>query len=185
MPQESDNILIEKSLAGDDRAFSQLIQNYQNLVGSLVARIIKDTEDQEEVCQDVFTKVYFKLDKFEFESKFSTWLYTIAYRSAISFLRKKKLNSEPYEDEQHGIVDSGAIPREMELEVSRQVAAAISQLKLEERTALTLYHFNGCTISEIATITEKPEGTIKNLLFRVRKKLQQQLNSTLLLDISV
>jgi RNA polymerase sigma-70 factor (ECF subfamily) len=171
MIEESDKYLIEMTIAGRDDAFQRLIQRYQDLVGQLVWRLIRSEEDREEICQDVFLKVYFKLDKFRFDSKFSTWLYTVAYRTALSFLRKKKLDTEPFEEQKH----ERSVPINEESEISSLLQSEIAQLNVDERTAITLYYIHGCSIDEISGITEKPAGTIKNLLFRVRKKLKHRL----------
>ncbi|HIG39623.1 MAG: RNA polymerase sigma factor [bacterium] len=171
MMEESDKFLIEQAIAGRDDAFQQLIQRYQDLVGQLVWRLIRSEQDREEICQDVFLKVYFNLDKFRFDSKFSTWLYTVTYRTALSYLRKRKLDTEPFDERIH---DQSA-PLQVDDELVGLLQSEISQLNVDERTSITLYHIHGCSIDEISRVTNKPAGTIKNLLFRVRKKLKQRL----------
>jgi len=140
-------------------------------VGQLVWRLIRSEQDREEICQDVFLKVYFNLDKFRFDSKFSTWLYTVTYRTALSYLRKRKLDTEPFDERIH---DQSA-PLQVDDELVGLLQSEISQLNVDERTSITLYHIHGCSIDEISRVTNKPAGTIKNLLFRVRKKLKQRL----------
>ena len=87
-----DHILIEKVLAGDSNAFSGLIDRYKDMVYTLAIRIVKNNEDAEEVAQDSFIKAFEKLDSFKGSSKFSTWLYTIVYRTALTKVRKKKVD---------------------------------------------------------------------------------------------
>jgi RNA polymerase sigma-70 factor (ECF subfamily) len=113
------------------------------------------------------------LDRFKFDSKFTTWLYTIANRTAISFLRKKQYIFEPVEDNQ----DSGIrLDRDLESEdISRLIGAEIQNLAVEERAVVTLHHVQGCSVDEISGILEKPSGTIKSILFRVRKKLKDRI----------
>ena len=91
MEAKEDQIYIERVLKGDTNAFSHLINKYKDMVFTLVIKIVKSREDAEEVAQDSFIKAYQKLDSFKGQSKFSTWLYTIAYRNAMTKLRKKKL----------------------------------------------------------------------------------------------
>jgi RNA polymerase sigma-70 factor (ECF subfamily) len=137
--------------------------------------MIPRLQDREELAQDVFIKVYFKLDKFRFESKFSTWLYTVTYRTALSYLRKAQIEWEEIDD-QNEPVESAAPPDPALYEaLEREVA----QLGLEDRTVISLYHQQGCTVDEIARIVEKPVGTAKNQLFRARKKLKQKLEAVL------
>ena len=87
-----DNEIISRVLKGEQNAYAELVNRYQAYVFTLVLRMIKTREDAEEVAQDVFVKAYRSLADFRGESKFSTWLYTIANTTSITFLRKKKLD---------------------------------------------------------------------------------------------
>ena len=86
-----DKTLVSRVLIGDMQAFRLLIQQNERLVAHMVGRVIKNREELEEICQDVFMKVYDKLGEFGFQSKLSTWIGTIAYRLALNTLRKNKL----------------------------------------------------------------------------------------------
>ncbi|MFT7242704.1 MAG: RNA polymerase sigma factor (sigma-70 family) [Candidatus Azotimanducaceae bacterium] len=176
---QSDEALVRAALAGRDDAYQLLIERYQNLVWQLLNRLIPQLEDREELAQDVFIKVYFKLAKFRFESKFSTWLYTVTYRTALSHLRKVKVQFEELNEELHEFSASIESPEEFDVALHQALEQAVANLGLEDRTVISLYHQQGCTVDEIATIVNKPIGTIKNQLFRVRKKLKQKLEATL------
>ena len=89
MHQEQERI--EKIIAGDMRAFQALVEDYQRLVCHVVFRMVHNEEDREEICQDVFVKVYQNLSKFEQKSKLSTWIGRIAYNTCINYLKKKKV----------------------------------------------------------------------------------------------
>ena len=91
-----DRNLVSRVLGGETEAFRLLIKEHERLVAHMVGRLIKNREDHEEICQDVFLKVHDKLGAFTFQSRLSTWIATIAYRHAINFVRKKKL---PVEDD--------------------------------------------------------------------------------------
>ena len=91
MDKNSDQIYIDKVLQGDSNAFAYLINRYKDMVYTIAIKIVKSHEDAEEVAQDSFLKAYEKLDNFKGNSKFSTWLYTIAYRNSITKIRKKKV----------------------------------------------------------------------------------------------
>ena len=84
--------LVKQVLSGSDSAIRLLISKYERLVVHMVARVITDDMDREEICQDVFIKVIDKLSSFHFDSKLSTWIATIAYRMAVNFAKKKKLD---------------------------------------------------------------------------------------------
>ena len=187
--EASDKDLIERSIEGDDLAYRLLIERYQELVNTLVWRVVPNQADREEVCQDVFTKVYFNLKGFRSDSKFSTWLYSIAYRTAISSLRKRKpdtVNQDVAELEEQGLIIESLVASSTEDDDVNyrglrweDVRLELDNLGVDERTAIVLYHIHGCSIEEIATITQRPDGTVKNQLFRVRKKLRHRLERLL------
>lgn len=170
--EPNDQALIHRVLDGDDSAYQLLIERYQNLVWSLLNRMVTNTDDREELAQDVFLKAYFKLKQFRFESKFSTWLYTIAYRSALSFLRKSVLVTEPLEEQPESADETFVLE---DFVAGVQLKGALDRLAIEDRTVITLYHLHSCSIEEIGTIMSKPEGTVKNQLFRARRKLKTML----------
>src|SRR6187397_3229759 len=94
-----DNEIISRVLKGEQNAYAELVNRYQAYVFTLVLRMIKSREDAEEVAQDVFIKAYRSLADFRGQSKFSTWLYTIATTTSISFLRKKKIEIHSLDNE--------------------------------------------------------------------------------------
>ena len=95
----SDIELITKTMAGNQSAYAELIKRHQRFVFTLAMRFTKSREDAEEVAQDCFIKAYRSLDSFKKESKFSTWLYTIVYTTAMTSLRKKRLDTASIDDE--------------------------------------------------------------------------------------
>src|SRR3954467_10703532 len=97
-PLDSD--IINQVVKGDQNAYATLVERYQNYVFTIVLRYVKSREDAEEVAQDVFVKAYRSLADFKGNSKFSTWLYTVATTTSITFLRKKKLEVQSLDNEQ-------------------------------------------------------------------------------------
>ena len=174
-----DGSLIQGALGGCDEDFRLLIERYENLVWQLLNRIVPYQEDREELAQDVFLRVYFKLSTFKFESKFSTWLYTVTYRIAISHLRKVRPESETFDEDFEAEDPVGASHSFHTQEVKDIVEVAIRKLSVDDRTIISLFHQQGCSIDEISAIVGKPGGTIKNQLFRVRQKLKRSLESEL------
>lgn len=169
----SDEALIRSVLAGNQRACEQLVRRHQDMVARFVWRLVPSTEDREEVCQDVFLKAFMSLHTFKFDSKFTTWLYSIAYRTAVSRLRSRRHDADELPED---LMADETVAGEVETaEVAALLEQAISRLDVEERGILTLYHISGCGIPEIAIIFGKPEGTIKSILFRVRQRLKERL----------
>jgi RNA polymerase sigma-70 factor (ECF subfamily) len=175
---EPDDELVRRALQGDSQAFEFLVARHQDSVARYIWRMVPSSEDREEICQDVFVKVYFNLNKFRFDSKFSTWLYKISFRTALSFLRKKKLPMSSIGDElveEFASEDKALESVSDETRVRLIIDREVSKLKLDERSIVTLFYLQEVGIDEIAEIVEKPAGTVKSILHRVRQKLKSQL----------
>ncbi len=178
-----DKALIAQIIHGDVQAFRQLIRQHERLVAHMVGRLIRQEEDREELCQDVFMKVYEKLGEFTFQSKLSTWIATIAYRHAINHLRKKKIVVDDIAEEDrftHHFI-SYHNPEEIlsDHEQEEMVMKMIDQLPASYKTVLTLFHVDGMNYAEIGEVTGMPEGTVKNYLFRARQLLKEKVKSYL------
>ena len=93
MEPNTDQYLIDKTLNGDTRAFGELVERYQAFVFTIALRIVKVREEAEEVAQDAFIKAFQSITSYRGESKFSSWLYSIAYRKALDAIRKNKKKS--------------------------------------------------------------------------------------------
>lgn len=177
-----DQALVMEVLRGDTQAFLRLIKKYEKLVAHMVGRLVKHDGEREEICQDVFLRVYEKLAEFTFQSKLSTWIATIAYRYAINHLRKKKLN---FTELSELPVTATFIETEnpetvfSEQDMNDFVLGLIDQLPPQYKTVLTLYHVEGMNYAEIGQITEMPEGTVKSYLFRARNLLKERVKGYL------
>ncbi len=177
---------IDRVLSGDNSAFRELIEQYQALVCHVIYRMVTNEADREELCQDVFMKVYQNLAGFRRNSRLSTWIGRIAYNTAINYLRKKKLplldDFARQQDDAGGSlferVESEADGPETvlsESEVRSMLHEAIHQLTPQYRVVVTLYHLDGLSYREIGDIMDLPEGTVKSYLFRGRKLLKETL----------
>lgn len=187
---QAEKELIEKVLAGDAQAFRVLVENYQRLVCHVVFRMVANEADREELCQEVFVKIYQHLKNFNFQSKLSTWIARIAYNACINYLKKKK--TPLYDDLAETALDSpedkalafiegvaGDLPSPDELAVNREMRLflheAIGELPAQYRAILTLYHLDEMSYREIGEIINLPEGTVKSYLFRARKLLKERM----------
>jgi RNA polymerase sigma factor (sigma-70 family) len=180
MKFQDDNDYIERVLSGDVAAYSSLVSKHKNLVFSIVFKIVNNREDAEEISQDVFLKAYRSLGAFEKKSKFSTWLYRIAYNSAISKTRKKKIEMVAIEERIITNYSTDEIGRNMnELdENDRQLILerALSRLPEEDNLLITLFYKNENSIDDISEITGLSVSNVKVRLHRIRKKLYEEMN---------
>jgi RNA polymerase sigma-70 factor (ECF subfamily) len=183
MNPAKDQIYIEKVLLGDTSSFSFLVESYKNMAYTIALKIVRSPEDAEEVAQDSFVKAFQQLQTFKGNSKFSTWLYTIVYRTAISKIRKKKLevtDIDEYVIENHSIDFS--FPQLDLLKAEEQkkyVTLAINTLPEIDALLITLFYLNENTFDEIIEITGLTKTNIKVRLFRARKKLYKELSKIL------
>ncbi|HLF35322.1 MAG TPA: sigma-70 family RNA polymerase sigma factor [Cyclobacteriaceae bacterium] len=170
-----DKALISAVLQGDQQAFRLLIRQNERLVAHMIGRLVKNREEVEELCQDVFMKVYDKLGTFNYNSRLSTWIASIAYRLSINHLRKRKLmyTRFPDEIETEKIADMQAERTMDDHEIDLLVLNLSDRLPPQYKTALMLYHVDGLSYSEIVDITGQPEGTVKSYIFRARKLLKE------------
>jgi len=180
METNSDQICIDKVLQGDTNSFSFLIEKYKNMAYTVAIKIVKNKEDAEEIAQDSFLKAYNKLDTFQGKSKFSTWLYTIVYRNAISKVRKKKIITTDIDDYVINNYQSDHDFPQIEALKNKEQKIYVKKIidKLPEKDALliTLFYLNESKIDEIEKITGLTQTNIKVKLFRARKKLYNELS---------
>ncbi|SHG17728.1 RNA polymerase sigma factor [Pedobacter caeni] len=178
---------IPKVLHGDLKAFDRLVKQYEKLVFHVVYRLVNEKEDAEDICQEVFIKIYKSLKSFAFQSKLSTWIARIAYLSAVNHLKKNKrasLTMAVDDLENYHFTDKNPENVLVEKDVARYVNHLISLMPDHYRTVLTLYHLNEFSYQEIEDITGMPEGTVKSHLFRARKLLKEKLELYLKNEIS-
>jgi RNA polymerase sigma-70 factor (ECF subfamily) len=177
-PEDMD--IIARVLNGDHLSYSILVQRYQNYVFTIALRYVKTREDAEEVSQDVFVKAYRSLADFKGNSKFSTWLYTIATTTCITFLRKKKLEVHSLDHERvfeaAGNVDSGMNANQIEQKSrASMVNEAIKMLSSDDAQIITLFYKGEQTLEEIAHILGKEPNAVKVQLHRARGRLKEKM----------
>jgi len=173
-----DQIIVQRVLEGDPSAFRELIKTHEKLVFHMVNRLIDGQEDREDLCQEIFLKVFRKLPDFRFQSRLSTWIATIAYRMSLNYLKKhKNEKTSALEDESFRLQDLQKHADQLmdQEQVGKYVHQLIAQLPVQYRTVLTLYHLEEMPYADIGKICNMPEGTVKNYLFRARKLLKEKL----------
>lgn len=174
--------LIDQVLQGDNDAFAQLVEAYQDRVHGLCLRMVSDREDAQDLAQEAFVKAWRGLKFYKHEAAFSTWLYRLTSNVCIDFLRQKKRRSalsltSAEEEEQIDIPDPSPQPEELVMQQQRKeaVAEAMSQLEDEFRLVLTLRVVQERSYEEIAEIMDLKVGTVKSRLARAREKLRKIL----------
>ena len=178
--------LIRLSQQGDQVAFEELVRRHQPKVFSIIANVLRDRREVEDIAQQVFVKLYFSLPGFRFRSTLSTWLYRITVNECYDYLRKQRARPlttaadltegdtqrlERLEDERAATGLSEA----ERLELKEFVTKLLQGLSPGERILLTLKELEGLSIEEIASVTAMNENTVKVKLFRARAKLAKAL----------
>ena len=176
----SDTELIEQTLAGDQSAYADLVKRHQRFVFTLAIRFAKNREDAEEIAQDCFVKAYRSLESFQRQSKFTTWLYSIVYTTAMTTLRKKRITTDSIDDEDTFIQvenkPSGYDENNVENKSrSFYLSQAIDQLLPDDATIITLFYKGEQSLEEIAQTMGIEANTVKVKLFRARQRLKDKL----------
>ena len=176
--------LITLALAGNQAAYADLVKRHQRFVFTLALRFAKGREDAEEITQDCFVKAYRNLAQFQGGSKFSTWLYSIAYTTAMTFLRKKKLDTTSIDNEDTFIQlenASGSMDNNLAENRSRSfyVNQAIEALMPDDAMIITMFYKGEQSLEEIAKAMNMETNAVKVKLFRARQRLKDKLEQSL------
>jgi RNA polymerase sigma-70 factor (ECF subfamily) len=177
---QPDGEIISRILKGEQSAFTMLVEKYQNYVYTLVLRFTENREDAEEISQDVFVKAYRSLADFRGDSKFSTWLFTITRTTCLSFLRKRKLDTQSLDNERTGLqVENreSAFNANLVEQKSRHtmLSQAISMLSVDDAQILNLFYKAEQTLEEIGKIMRLDPNTVKVKLHRARQRLKEKM----------
>lgn len=183
MNNHHDQYYIDETLRGDAQAFSVLITRYKQMVFTVAFKITNNRENAEEVAQDTFVKAYRSLATFKGESKFSTWVYKIAYYGALDYLKKnnRRIKTSTIDaDHDINLSELTNVLDELELKDRKNsIKESLDQLGAEESVLVTLHYFEELSLQEISDIINIPANTIKVRLFRIRKKLAKILEKKL------
>ena len=180
--KNNDVALIQRILADDESAFAELVNKYQKPVHALAWRKIGDFHIAEDITQDAFLKVYQRLHTLKDPNLFSGWLYVITTRLCDTWLRKKRIQTEPLEDVEPTMTQKDAYSQHVvkehtytAAEAQRQVVKKLlAKLKESERTVMTLHYLGEMKVEEISRFLGVSASTIKSRLRRARNRLQKE-----------
>lgn len=189
MKEILEEIALKKILDGNMSACRYIVDKYKDYVYNIAFRICKNNEEAEEAAQDSFMKAFGALKDFNFKSKFSTWLYRIAFNTAISRTRAAKFFTNmadyPFEDSRFAVGDLGNGIEQMAADEKRKlVRDALAALPGEDALLINLYYDYDHNFNEIASITGLTVENVKVRMHRIRKKILHHLSLKLKNEIN-
>ncbi|MFY8267932.1 MAG: RNA polymerase sigma factor [Terrimicrobiaceae bacterium] len=182
----SDQDLVNRTKAGDARAFDELVVRFSPRLYGLVYHMTASHEDTNDLLQDIFSKAYRSIKGFQGKSSFYTWMHTIAVNMAINFLKKRnRRRTMSLDDVDNGILNdpdfieatsNGDPSHEANLgELQKKLNESLLKLSHEHRAVVTMFDIQGMPHAEIAKILKISEGTVRSRLFYAHRQLQNYL----------
>ena len=189
---DDDKEIVKECLDGNREAFDVLVEKYYKKIYNLAYRFVGDSEEANDLAQEIFTAAYQNLSKFRGDAKFSTWLFQIAsnrgknrfkYLKRRGFFANKGLSDsgEDREPLQREIPDNSANPETILAgkQIQKIVQDAIDELEPDHKEIVLLRDIEGFSYDEIAKILNLPEGTTKSRLHRARMVVKEKLKKVL------
>ncbi len=192
-PGDSDPQLVERTLAGDARAFELLVIKYQRRIQRLIARMVRDVDLVEDIAQETFIRAYRALHQFRGEAQFYTWLYRIAVNTAKktlldlkndplvteAALRPAGDDDETFQPGNEPIAEETPETLLAAREIAVAVQAALEALPEDLRQAVTLREIEGLSYEDIAAVMNCPIGTVRSRIFRAREAISARVRPML------
>ena len=192
-PTNSDQMLVERAVAGDQRSFELLVIKYQRRIQRLIGRMVRDVDLVEDIAQETFIRAYRALHQFRGDAQFYTWLYRIAVNTAKKSLMALKHDPTVSESSFRSSEDEDETSRPRNepttdetpesvlaaKEIAAVVNAAMEDLPEDLRQAVTLREIEGLTYEEIALVMACPIGTVRSRIFRAREAISARIRPML------
>ena len=179
--REEEKALVARVRTGESAATRELVDLHKDRLFAFIWRIVRNHHDAEEVCQDAFLKAFASLDSFSTEYRFSTWLFTIAYRVCLNQMRRKRpLTGElDFESlERHAdSPETVTVETEEAHQLKQVVWSAVAELSTPQRAAVLLFYRYSRSCQDIAQVLQLPVATVKSHLHRARARLRGTLES--------
>jgi RNA polymerase sigma-70 factor (ECF subfamily) len=173
--------LVRRAVQGEAVAFELLIDTYRPMLLNLAGRMLRNTDDANDAVQETFVKAFRAIREFDPERPLKPWLCRICTNCCVDTVRNRRREGDPLEDHEHTLQDPRECIHERAGGAIRQgqLMEAIERLPEKYRKIIFMRHFKHMEVNEIATELNKPEGTIKSLLFRARAMLKKDLRLAL------
>ncbi len=165
--------LIQQCLKGNMFSFEKLLSKYQNQMFSVCLSILKNRDEAQEATQDTFIKMHRSLHLFNSESKFSSWLYKIAYRTSLDYIRKRKPTKELDDSTKNGLMSDDVNSKLDAKELSQLLIKLLNLLPSQDAALIRMFYLEEMSIKELEEITGMGTSNVKVKLFRARKKLSE------------
>lgn len=183
---KNDFQLVQKAREGDQKAYASLMQRYKDSIYFMALKMVNNKEDAMDLTVETFAKAFEKLDRYQPEFAFSTWLFRVATNNCIDFIRKKKLTTMSL----HGMLDEEGDERPMQIKAdtlnpeefsikkqqTQEIKMLVDSLPPRYRNLITLRYFDELSYEEIAQQLSLPLGTVKAQLFRAKYLLGNIIN---------
>ncbi|MCS4509473.1 RNA polymerase sigma factor RpoE [Xylophilus ampelinus] len=190
---DTDLMLVERTVAGDQRAYGLLVAKYQRRIERLIGRMVRDSDLVEDIAQETFIRAYRALHQFRGDAQFYTWLYRIAVntaKKALVDIRRNPVISENAmrsggDDDETSFIDNELTSEETPetvlaaKEIAATVNAAMESLPEDLRQAVTLREIEGMSYEEIAEVMNCPIGTVRSRIFRAREAISAKVKPLL------
>jgi RNA polymerase sigma-70 factor (ECF subfamily) len=171
---DDDLLILEQILTGQKELFRLLVKRYEQAVYGMGIGFFHNREDASDFTQEVFLKVYRSLSKFEGRSRFSTWLYKIAYNTGLNHIKRKKDYQSLAEEEAITYKDTPE-KKMLRVFIKDSILEALKGLPERFRVCVDLFFFYDRSLKEIEAITGYPVNTVKSHVFRAKKLLRNKL----------
>jgi RNA polymerase sigma-70 factor (ECF subfamily) len=193
---DSDAMLVQRTLAGEMRAYELLVIKYQRRVERLIGRMVRDSDLVQDIAQETFIRAYRALAQFRGDAQFYTWLYRIAVNTAKKQLLELKRDPLVFQSQLNSGDEDETSSTERELnssvadtetpeavlaskEIAQAVNAVMDALPEELRMAITLREIEGLSYEEIALALDCPIGTVRSRIFRAREAISSRIKPML------
>jgi len=175
----NDQLIVSQVVSGQKDLFRLLVRQHEKAVHGMGLSFFRNGEDASDFTQEVFIKAFRSLSRFEGRSRFSTWLYKIAYNTALNEVNRRKEYQSLAEEDENKLVNSNDTPERITLRnaAKKAVRDAIAELPERFRICVDLFYFYDRSYQEIEAITGIPVNTIKSHVFRSKIILREKLES--------
>lgn len=171
----TDLTLIQAAAKGDHHAFEELVMRYQGLVYSLCFRMLRDSAEAEDAAQEVFVKLWQKLNSYRSGDKLSTWLYSITSNHCLDKLRHQKVQRMYTEAQGINKPVNSTAEQTLQADLTTAIEQLTGRLPEKQRLVFVLAAMEHCSITEIADITNMQKGQVKSNLYYARRQMSALL----------